>query len=103
MSDDNNNDDDKTTTDEPVVEAEESKDEQSADEDSTSTDEAVAEEPVAPAATSSSEPEAVGTDAQGRQLYRVKCSSCGNDTEVPFKPSGNRPVYCRDCYMKNRQ
>jgi CxxC-x17-CxxC domain-containing protein len=21
---------------------------------------------------------------------------------VPFKPSGDRPVYCRDCYTKQR-
>lgn len=43
-----------------------------------------------------------GTDQQGRQLYNVKCSDCGKDTQVPFKPSGDRPVYCRDCYMKKR-
>ncbi len=43
-----------------------------------------------------------GTDQQGRQLYSVKCSNCGKQTEVPFKPSGDRPVYCRDCYMQNK-
>ncbi len=44
----------------------------------------------------------VGTDQQGRQLYSVKCASCGKQTEVPFKPSGDRPVYCRDCYMQKK-
>ncbi len=43
-----------------------------------------------------------GTDQQGRQLYSVKCAKCGKQTEVPFKPSGGRPVYCRDCYMQNK-
>lgn len=43
-----------------------------------------------------------GTDQQGRQLYSVKCADCGKQTEVPFKPSGGRPVYCRDCYMQKR-
>ena len=43
-----------------------------------------------------------GTDQQGRQLYSVKCADCGKQTEVPFKPSGNRPVYCRDCYLQKR-
>ena len=43
-----------------------------------------------------------GTDQQGRQLYSVKCASCGKQTEVPFKPSGGRPVYCRECYMQNK-
>ena len=44
----------------------------------------------------------VGTDQQGRQLYSVKCANCGKQTEVPFKPSGDRPVYCRDCYMQKK-
>jgi len=43
-----------------------------------------------------------GTDQQGRQLYSVKCANCGKQTEVPFKPSGDRPVYCRDCYMQKK-
>jgi len=43
-----------------------------------------------------------GTDQQGRQLYSVKCAECGVQTQVPFKPSGDRPVYCRDCYMKRK-
>ena len=54
-------------------------------------------------APAADEPTPVGTDQQGRQLYSVKCSKCGKQTEVPFKPSGDRPVYCRDCYMKQRQ
>lgn len=43
-----------------------------------------------------------GTDQQGRQLYNVSCSSCGKQAQVPFKPSGDRPVYCRDCYMQQK-
>ncbi|MFC2021924.1 CxxC-x17-CxxC domain-containing protein [Chloroflexota bacterium] len=35
-----------------------------------------------------------------RQMFPVKCATCGQDTEVPFEPSGDRPVYCRDCYRK---
>ena len=42
------------------------------------------------------------TDQHGRQLFEVDCSSCGNKAQVPFKPSGDRPVYCRDCYTKQR-
>jgi len=44
-----------------------------------------------------------GTDQLGRQLYNVKCAKCGKQTQVPFKPSGDRPVYCRDCYMEQRK
>jgi CxxC-x17-CxxC domain-containing protein len=35
-----------------------------------------------------------------RQMFPVKCSECGKDTEVPFEPRGDRPVYCSDCYRK---
>lgn len=35
-----------------------------------------------------------------RQLYTVNCSNCGAETQVPFKPTGVRPVYCRDCFQK---
>lgn len=41
-------------------------------------------------------------DPYGRQLYNVNCAACGKQAQVPFKPSGDRPVYCRDCYMKQR-
>ena len=44
----------------------------------------------------------VSTDHLGRKMYTVKCSECGSDAEVPFEPSGDRPVYCRDCYRKRR-
>ena len=54
-------------------------------------------------AQDSNEPVAVGKDQYGRQLYEVTCASCGKKTQVPFKPSGNRPVYCRDCYMQQRR
>jgi len=37
-----------------------------------------------------------------RQMFPVKCSQCGKDTEVPFEPRGGRPVYCSDCYRKVR-
>jgi CxxC-x17-CxxC domain-containing protein len=37
-----------------------------------------------------------------RQMFRVKCSECGKDTEVPFEPRTGRPVYCSDCYRKVR-
>ena len=37
-----------------------------------------------------------------RQMFPVKCAQCGKDTEVPFEPRGDRPVYCSDCYNKVR-
>ena len=37
---------------------------------------------------------------QQRQMFPAVCSNCGKETEVPFKPSGERPVYCRDCFRR---
>jgi len=37
-----------------------------------------------------------------RQMFPVTCADCGKDTEVPFEPRGDKPVYCSDCYRKNR-
>ena len=37
-----------------------------------------------------------------RQMFPVKCAQCGKDTEVPFEPRGDKPVYCSDCYRKVR-
>ncbi|MBQ1621661.1 MAG: hypothetical protein II093_04285, partial [Selenomonas sp.] len=37
-----------------------------------------------------------------RQMYKVICADCGKETEVPFEPKDDRPVYCRDCFNKRR-
>lgn len=33
-----------------------------------------------------------------RILYQAVCSDCQKRCEVPFKPSGDRPVYCPECW-----
>ncbi|MCL1816755.1 MAG: zinc-ribbon domain containing protein [Clostridiales bacterium] len=38
-----------------------------------------------------------------RELHTVICAECGTETQVPFKPTEDRPVYCRDCYQKQRE
>ena len=35
-----------------------------------------------------------------RQMFPVVCAECGKETEVPFEPREDRPVYCRDCFRK---
>jgi len=42
-------------------------------------------------------------DKFGRKRYKVTCSECGQETEVPFKPDGERPVYCQECFRKHRK
>jgi CxxC-x17-CxxC domain-containing protein len=28
-----------------------------------------------------------------KEMHKITCSDCGKEAEVPFKPSGDRPVY----------
>lgn len=37
-----------------------------------------------------------------RQMHPASCAECGQMTEVPFVPRGDRPVYCSACYNKIR-
>jgi len=37
-----------------------------------------------------------------RQMFPATCGECGKETEVPFQPRGDKPVYCNDCYRKSR-
>jgi len=39
-----------------------------------------------------------GDFGSSRQMHPAVCAACGIDTEVPFLPSQDRPVYCRECY-----
>ncbi|MGV8169584.1 MAG: CxxC-x17-CxxC domain-containing protein [Candidatus Nanoarchaeia archaeon] len=37
-----------------------------------------------------------------KEMHKATCSGCGQECEVPFKPTEGRPVFCRDCFAKNR-
>ena len=37
-----------------------------------------------------------------RTMYDAVCSQCGAATQVPFQPREDRPVYCDDCFAKQR-
>ncbi|HXW50550.1 MAG TPA: zinc-ribbon domain containing protein [Candidatus Acidoferrales bacterium] len=37
-----------------------------------------------------------------REMFRIVCSECGSEAEVPFQPRGDKPVYCRNCFQKQR-
>ena len=39
---------------------------------------------------------------QPREMHPAVCASCGEETQVPFVPRGDRPVYCSRCYEKVR-
>lgn len=37
------------------------------------------------------------------QMHRATCVKCGNGCEVPFRPNGSKPVFCRDCFRHDGQ
>lgn len=43
-----------------------------------------------------------GSSDRPQMMHKAICSNCGVECEVPFKPSGGKPVFCRDCFQKNR-
>ncbi|MCK4953341.1 DNA-directed RNA polymerase, partial [Candidatus Bathyarchaeota archaeon] len=38
-----------------------------------------------------------------RTMHKATCSDCGEECEVPFRPTEGRPVYCRECFQKHRR
>ncbi len=37
-----------------------------------------------------------------RTFTKAICADCNKECEVPFKPSGDRPVYCKECFSKRK-
>ena len=42
-------------------------------------------------------------DRGPREMHKATCAECKKECEVPFKPSEDRPVYCRDCFAKHKK
>ena len=36
------------------------------------------------------------------EMFAATCSNCNKACEVPFRPNGKKPVFCKDCYAKNK-
>jgi CxxC-x17-CxxC domain-containing protein len=43
-----------------------------------------------------------GYSSGPREMFSATCSSCGREAQVPFRPSGSKPVYCSDCFSSQR-
>ena len=37
-----------------------------------------------------------------REMHKATCAECKQECEVPFNPTEGRPVYCRECFRKNK-
>ncbi|HEY7141743.1 MAG TPA: zinc-ribbon domain containing protein [Methylomirabilota bacterium] len=42
----------------------------------------------------------MSSDFGARALHPAVCSECGKETQVPFRPTAGKPVYCRDCFQR---
>ncbi len=40
---------------------------------------------------------------RSQNFNTVNCSDCGRASEVPFKPTSNKPVYCNKCFKNKRR
>ena len=43
-----------------------------------------------------------GYSSGPREMFSATCSSCGREAQVPFRPTGSKPVYCSDCFSNQR-
>lgn len=43
-----------------------------------------------------------GGRSERPQMHDAICGKCGKQCQVPFRPTGERPVYCSDCFDKER-
>ena len=48
------------------------------------------------------QPQGHGHERRERVLHKAVCADCRKDCEVPFKPTGERPVYCKECFSKRK-
>jgi CxxC-x17-CxxC domain-containing protein len=39
---------------------------------------------------------------KGRTMHTAICADCKKECTIPFKPSGDRPVYCKDCFSRRK-
>jgi CxxC-x17-CxxC domain-containing protein len=41
-------------------------------------------------------------DERKSEMHTVTCGDCGDECQIPFEPKFNRPVYCSECFQKNK-
>jgi CxxC-x17-CxxC domain-containing protein len=46
--------------------------------------------------------QSAGHGGSSKALFTTTCAECGTETQVPFQPTGGRPVYCRDCFQSKK-
>ena len=44
-----------------------------------------------------------GYERAPREMFSATCTNCGREAQVPFRPTGSKPVYCSDCFQSQRR
>jgi CxxC-x17-CxxC domain-containing protein len=44
----------------------------------------------------------VDSDQGAKDYFPATCDNCGRPAYVPFKPTGSKPVLCRDCFVAKK-
>lgn len=44
-----------------------------------------------------------GGDRGPVTMHKAVCDECHKSCEVPFRPSGDKPIYCNDCFASKRE
>jgi len=39
---------------------------------------------------------------KGRVMHKAICADCNKECSIPFKPTGDRPVYCQECFARRK-
>ncbi len=37
------------------------------------------------------------------EMYDAVCSKCGKKCQVPFRPTGSKPVFCSECFAQQNE
>lgn len=44
-----------------------------------------------------------GRNKQQRPMFTATCAACNKTTTVPFQPTGEKPVYCKECFQSRKK
>ena len=44
-----------------------------------------------------------GRDSDRPTMHKAVCDDCGNDCEVPFRPTSGKPIYCHECFGQHKE
>ncbi len=44
-----------------------------------------------------------GRDSGPKEMFSATCANCGKECQVPFRPNGEKPVYCNDCFRSHKE